>query len=146
MSEEIANVPDPKGWFGNIYVTRYGGPAGLGEDRRCIQLTASDGDFLPMSFDQWLRVVAATQAALGKPERPRVIEAKSSSSDHDTYVVVDRILEIQVYPGKPYGASDHGWTARIVLDSPIEISCYRIFETEGEAHGFARETLGMEAI
>lgn len=144
MSTPLPNVSDPCGYYGDLAVTVYCGPAELGEDRRCISLAGLSGSSgeIAMTVPQWLALVdtlADHGATKDRPprERPRVIEAVSRSHGA-IYVGAGGIRAIEIESGGGHGAGA-GWTARILLDT---FTCYRTFETEEEAKTFARETLG----
>jgi hypothetical protein len=56
MSDEILNLPGKL--TGNVSVTRFCGPATLGEDRRCYQVSGG-ADFVALSKEEAVEVAKA---------------------------------------------------------------------------------------
>ena len=146
MSTELPNVQDPLGYYGDVGVAVFCGPAELGEERRAIVLsgfTGSSGEIV-MSLVQFRALADAidNHAPRQTRARPRVIEIDSSM-----LVVADNIIGTCVQRDDLLKQ----WRVTLFLRHEMSdrgqlglTSVFRTFETVEAAHAFARETLGME--
>ena len=148
MSTDLPNVSDPCGYYGDISVTVFCGPAELGEERRVIALSCFTrprvADHLDLSLEQFRALADAIDSHAPRPlrGRSRTIEAAINYLTYQiatSNVVATRVVQFE--RGQP---STTVWRVVISVGVAIEgsFSLHRDFDTEEEAQAFAKGVLG----